>query len=427
MASQTGVPSPGASQASPWQVNQAVRNLIVHGSTVNGRRVGPAILRAYPLNQGVGNFVPGSTPQITINPQSTGLLVGFWVGVNLTVSNGSGTQINLTDLGPANALSQIQFNDLQNNTRIQCPGWLMAMINNTRSNPMSPQPFGGSFFRGTAGDWPINWSSNFAGQISAPASIAAGGSGNVIMWYWIPVAYSQTDLRGAIYLATLNAVCQLNLAFPGNGSLANNGVSVCVAQGADATQSIYVGVTPAASVSAVTITNANVYVSQVFYDQLPAGQNGAIALPQMDLSTIYEIKQTVQTAIVQNQDFPYQYTNYRDFLATYMIYVNTAAGGVRANGSDINYLELLTANFTAIWKKSAALVALETRNLLGTDMPPGCYYFPTRQRRISTNQYGNMQLIINPSVANTGAYQLIGTEDFALQTTISTAGSLPAS
>ena len=165
---------------------------------------------------------------------------------------------------------------------------------------------------------------------------------------------------------------------------------------------------------------------QSYLDQLPVGQNG-IVLPILDLATIYELKNTAVTAVVANQDFPIQYANFRDFISTTMIYVNTQSTGARGVGADINYLALQSANFTNIWKKEPGLVALETRNHIQADMPPGVYYFDSRNKPISTTQYGNMQLILNASTANTGAYALMGFEDFALVQTLNMAGSLAAS
>jgi hypothetical protein len=387
-----------------------------------------AIKRTYQIFS--GNFVPANTPQITVNPQNVGLLKGFYVQVVLSVTNNSAVTVNLTDLGPANALAQVQFQDLQNNSRIQAPGWAIAFNNTVRTPPM---PFGSAVLHTTGIDTPINFGNNFTGQIAAPSTIAAAGTGTVTMWYWVPIAYSDVDLRGAIWANVVNATMQLNLAFPGNGGTSQYGVSLCVANGSDSTQSIFVGAA-AGAVTSVTMTNASVTVYQVFMDQipvLPTAMNGfpagTLLLPVTDLATIYEIKQTVQTAVQANQDFNYQYSNFRDFLSTTMIYVNNGTTGTRGNGTDINYLQLLSANFTAIWKKSPALVALETRDKLNIDMPPGVYYFNYRQRPISTTQYGNMQLTLNANVAAAGAYALYAVEDFALIQTLSVAGSLAAS
>lgn len=411
-------------QASPAALNMFARNAITKGvvSSDGKSMLGPAAKRTYQLSGG-GVFTPANTQQITITPQNVGLLLGFWVKIVTVVQNGSAVTINRTDFGPANLLANIQLQDLQNNTRIQCPGWLMAFSNSVRNHG---QPFGSSLVDTTGIDSPVNWGNNFAGQISAPATIAAGQPGTVTMWYYVPVAYSSDDLRGAIYINVLNSTVQLILGFPGNGgAVGQNGVTICAANGSDSTQAVYVGAA-AGSVAAVTQTSATVSVYQVFYDSIPSDPKYGLLIPQIDASTVYELKQTTQSAMVANQDFPYQYPNYRDILATYMVYVDAAAG-TRAGGTDINYLQLLTANFTAIWKKNPDLVALETRNLIGTDMPPGAYYFNTRRNPVNSNQYGNIQLVMNPSVAAAGAYQMIGIEDFATQQLLGIAGSLAAS
>jgi hypothetical protein len=210
------------------------------------------------------------------------------------------------------------------------------------------------------------------------------------------------------------------LAFPGQ-----NGVNLAVANGADSTQSMYVG-DVAGSVAAAVISNTNITVYQVFYDQLPIGPQGLL-LPITDLATVYELKQTLLSAIVAGTDFGYQYANFRDILSTFAVYVNTGASGARGVGADINYWALQAANVSNIWKKNPDLVALETRNFLETDLPPGVYYFGSRNRPISTTQYGNMQLILNASTAGVGAYELVAIEDFALIQTLSQAGSLQTS
>jgi P3 major capsid protein len=412
-------------QASPQSLNGFARAAIVNGVMgTDGMRKGPAVKRAYQISGG-GNFVPANTPQITITPSNVGLLLGFWVEVQLTVSNTSGFPIQLTDLGPANALAQIQLNDLQNNTRIQCPGWLVALSNSVRNHG---QPFGSAMPHNTATDSPINWGSVFANQISAPSQIATGTSGVVTMWYYVPVAYSDEDLRGVIYINVLNSTVQLILNFAGNGgTVGQNGVTICQSFAGDGTQAVYQATNAGATLANVTQTNALVNIWQVFYDSIPKDPKYGLLVPVIDASTVYELKQTTLSAIVANQDFPYQYPNYRDILSTFLVYVNNPTGGVRTGGVDMNYLQLLTANFTAIWKKTPALVALETRNLIGTDMPPGMYYLNTRRKPINSTQFGNIQIIINPLTANAGAYLMVGIEDFAVQQALSIAGSLAAS
>jgi hypothetical protein len=148
----------------------------------------------------------------------------------------------------------------------------------------------------------------------------------------------------------------------------------------------------------------------------------------LDLATVYELKNTVFTAITANNDFPMQYPNFRDFLSTFAVYNDdpTVAGG-RGVGADINYWALQAANLTNIFKLEPSLVALRSRGLIHTDLPKGVYYFGSRSKPISTQQYGNMQVVLNASTANAGAYCMIGWEDFGLQNIITQAGSLPAS
>lgn len=398
---------PAQQQLTPQQLNAIARQLIKARAVDMTQSIYANTFTA----SGTQNLA-STTPTVNVIPRNVGLIKGFWVKISATVTNGSGVQIDLTDLGPSNLLSQIQFNDLNNNTRIQTTGWHMAFLNSVKGR----RPYGTSLVRTTGFDSPIDYGSNWTQQISAPATIAAAAAGTVIMWYFVPLAYGNDDLRGAVYANVVNATMQLNLSF--------NPTPV-VANGADSTSAVYVG-DSAGSVALARISAATITIYQNYLDQLPIGQGGVI-LPILDLATIYEIKNTALTSVVAGQDFPIQYSNFRDFLSTTLIYVNTAATGARGVGADINYLALQSANFTNIWKKEPGLVALQTRNQLQTDMPPGCYYFGSREKPISTVQYGNMQLILNALTAGTGAYCLVGFEDFALVQTLSMAGSLAAS
>ncbi len=396
-----------ATQASPAQVNAQARGLINALAVPREQIIFSQAFAAV----GTAN-ISNSQPVVNVAPRMVGLVRGFVVKVVHTITNGSAVQIDLTDFGPANALGQIQFQDLQNNTRIQTPGWHIAFLNSVKQR----RPYGTSLVRLTGFDDPINFGANMAGQISAPPIIAAGATGTVTMWYYIPLSYSEKDLRGAIYLNVVNATAQLNLTMP---------TTPVVDNGADSTLAMYVG-DVAGSTALAVVSAATITVYQDYLDQLPAGQQGVI-LPPLDLATIYDIKNTLQTAIVANQDFPVQYANFRDFLSTFVVYVNTAAGGIRGNGTDINYWALQSANFTNIWKRNPDRVAMLTRNHLQADLPPGVWYFGSRERPISTQQYGNMELVLNAITAGTGAYMLMGFESFAMLNNVVGAGSLPAS
>jgi hypothetical protein len=248
--------------------------------------------------------------------------------------------------------------------------------------------------------------------IVAPATIAAAANSTVRMVYEVPLAYSDDDLRGAVYANVVNATMNLQLKINPTPVVVNT---------VDSTFAVYTSDT--ALNAGTLLTNVTVTVYQVYLDQLPIGNKGVV-LPVLDLSTVYELKNTNFTALTVGQDFPIPYANFRDFLSTTAIFNNNGILARNA-GTDINYWSLQSANFTNLWKIDPLLAAQFARQLIQTDLPKGAYYFSHRRKPISTTQYGNMNLILNPSVvgAATG-YVQIGWEDFALVNTLTSAGSL---
>lgn len=335
---------------------------------------------------------------LNIAPRNVGLIKGFFVDVIASVTNGATNVATLTGLGPANILSQIAFTDLQNNTRIQTSGAHMHLLNSAKVG----RPFG---LINAFTNAPIAYGNNW-GEIAAPATLAAAAAGTVTMRYYIPLAYSQSDLRGALYAGVVNATMNLQLTI---------NTSAFVAAGGDATRAVFSGNT--GSVGNVTV---NVY--QHYLDQIPSTNAGPV-LPTMDLSTFYDIKETTVNGLTATQDYPIPYANYRSFLSTFFTYDN---GGTLNAGSDLNYIALQSANFTQIFKMSPAELSLLSSVKLGADWPKGVYYVDHRNRPINTNQYGNMELVLNPSLVNSGAVVYVGYEAFGQINLMNSAGSLPA-
>lgn len=342
---------------------------------------------------------PANSPVLQISPRNVGLIKGFYVDVTATVTNPAGSAITPGKFGAANLLSNITFNDLNNNVRINTSGWHLHFVDTARN--------GRAFVDAYNTNLPVPYGNNYTGMFSQTASINASSTGTIVMRYYIPLAYSDDDLRGSIYANVVNATMNLQLTF-------STGAGVSVAAG-DAPLALYTG-NAGATLSAATV---NVY--QVFLDQLPIGQNGPV-LPLLDLSTIYELKNTQLVGMSANTDFPIPYSNFRDFLSTICVYDN---GSALTAGTDIAYWALQSANFTNIWKVSPNLAALFARRKIMTDYPAGVYYFESRRRPLNTIQYGNLELILNASTVNAGAQLLIGYEDMALINNVTGAGSLP--
>jgi hypothetical protein len=242
--------------------------------------------------------------------------------------------------------------------------------------------------------WPV---------LNAPQTITTGaGSGTFRAMFELPLAYSDKDLRGAIWANVLTAVQQLQLTVNQN---------IVAAGTADSTSAIYSGPAGAAgSISAITMT-----IYQEYLDQLPQASNGrqtTTLLPQLSLSTAYEIKSLVQQSITPNQENYFSYTNQRSFLSTFVRYNNNGGNGL-VEGGDVNYWALVSANSTYLWKADPLTLTGLSRDELEIDLPAGTYYFSSRKRAIATLQFGNIQLALNPITANAGAYMNIMLEAFA--------------
>lgn len=346
--------------------------------------------------------VPSSQNTINIAPRNVGLIRGFWIEVGARMSVASGTA-NLTDFGPANLLQQVAFYDLNNNLRINTAGWHVAFLDAIRKGYIFP----GTWTPNTV----IKYGSTFMARgYAAPSTLPTSvpSTPNVSMLYYVPISYTKDDLRGAIYAGVTNATMnlQLTLNYP-NWNVASGDSTLAVYSG---------GTTP-------TWTDVTVTVYQDYIDQIPSGPGGVPVLPILDMSTVYELKNTSFTGITANQDFPMPYANFRQFLSTFCIYDNN---GTRNSGSDVSYFALQSANYTNILKADPFLWSQWTRDMLESDFPPGVYYLDTRRRPLNTNQYGNLQLLLNASSA-TSALTYVAYEDFAMINQVQLAGSLAGS
>jgi hypothetical protein len=345
---------------------------------------------------------------INIVPRNVGLIKGFFVEIAVNVTLTSAATVANTPYGAANLLQQVVFNDLQNNTRIQTAGWHLHAVNSARIGKPYGIPF--AMDKGASGtNVPVAYGDNWVEQV-LPTTLTESTATTLIFRYYVPLAYSKTDLRGAVYANVINATMQLQLTL---------NTQLMVAQGTDATLAVYTATT--ATAPTYTINSAEVIVYQHYLDQLPQGQNGPI-LPWLDLSTSYELKNTSVTGMAVGQDFPIPYSNYRSYLSTTFIYDNA---GTLTYGTDINYISLQSANYTNLKKCTPDEWALFNYLYMSTGLPKGTYYLSHRDDPISTIQYGNMDLIINPSAVSAGAQVLVGYEDMAMINLLGNAGSLP--
>lgn len=353
-------------------------------------------------------FAPTAQTVLNIQPRYAGLILGFYVDVRATCTVGTNNYLR-TQFGGANLIQQCRFDDLSNNTRIQTTGWHLNAINSAKGG----YPY--MSCRTINTDYPVGYGEVFTADIAtAPATMTTAGA-TIAMLFWVPLAYSEVDLRGAMWANVVNATANLQLQMATSAQF-------FVGHTADPTMA---GYQADATGATGAITSYTVTVHQVYYDQLPVDNAGRQLLPVIDLSTLYMLNNTTVSGMVSGNDYPIPYANFRSFLSTVVIYNNQASGVYPAAGTDITYWELQTANFTNIFKYPSWFPGVFARDAIGDDFPLGMYYFDSRKKPINTIQFGNQQLILNPKgTVNTGANAQVGWEMFAITNTLVGAASL---
>jgi hypothetical protein len=343
------------------------------------------------------NAALGSVSNILLN--NVGLNTKIIVELSGTLGPAAAETLNRTPLGLANLLSNITLTDLNNVQRVNTTGWHLHLLATARNR--------GAFAAAFQNDGPSQIGSNFLVQ-NAPAAIVANTAFR--FFYEIPLAYHDTDLKGAIYAGVTSAQWRLQLTVNPN--------VVVAANAADATQACYKSTT---NNNLGTLGPLTIQVYQVYWDQLPRS-NGIPVLPALDLSYNYLLINTTNVVGQAGFDTTVFYPNFRTFLSTIFQFDN--AGQLNL-GTDINYLAVQVANLTYLRKLDPFAVQMMTRLIIGDDFPPGHYYLDHRKKPIDTNQYGNTSFVVNPSLVNAGASLNLGLEMLAIQSQAINAGAFP--
>lgn len=349
------------------------------------------------------NTLTGGMGQVVNVPlKNVGLVKKLWLEFSAPITPSAQNQ-TLQPLGVAAFFSNITFTDLSNQTRINTPSWHLNMVATAKRRRI----FGAAYTT----DTPNGFGNNYTQIMAAPSSLTGGaGASTVYGFIEIPLAYTDFDLRGAIYAGIVNAT--LNLQFTVNPNL-------LVVSTADATQSMY----KSAGAAAATLGNVTVTLYQNYLDQLPIDQqSGQPILPRLALGTAYLLNNTSFGGLVANQENPLPYANFREFQSTTVLYDNN--GALNA-ATDIDHFALQSANFTNIFRLDPWAATLMARQIFGDDPPKGVYYFDHRHKPISTIQYGNMALQIQPSnVAAASSSFVVGYEATAIINMVTGAGSI---
>lgn len=379
-----------APKADPVQSNMMARQIVLERAIDMWQSISAQTLVGEPRGQ-----------VVNVPLRNVGLIKRLLVEIEFEIEQAAAETLTRTGFGPANIMKQIVLTDLSNQTRINTTGWHMHVLASSRRQH--------AFGAANSNDSPVDIGSNFD-VITAPASVTT--KQKVRMFYEIPLAYGDYDLRGAIYANVVNATMNLQLTV-------NN--KLVASHDANGLESVY----KSSTTDLGTLSNFKVNVYQNYLDQLPMTQNGPV-LPLLDLATAYLLNNTAVTGIAANQDNPIPYANFREFMSTFILYDNPASA--LDPGDEMNFLSIQSANYTNIIKVDPFASSLLTREILKDDFPAEAgatsYYFDHRRKPISTIQYGNMQLIFNPAEVKPNAQMLVGYEALAKINQVTQAGSL---
>jgi hypothetical protein len=392
-------------QMSPQQVNAIVRQLILRGGALGNIYYPPAVDMWQQLNPILPSTVgPGSV--ITIQLRNVGLVKRLVLEVKATVTAGAGAGngANITPLGLANFFSNVTFVDLGNNTRINTTGWHLQLVSSVKRRRV----FGAAY----TSDTPCGYGNVNNRVMQAPLTLSAGVATEVDLIVEIPFVKNNHDLRGAIFADVTNAVMQVQLTINPQMFVSNT---------ADPTLAVY----QSASAVLPALSAVTVQCNQNYLDQLPRNpQTAAPILPALDLGTAYLLNNTSGGLPVVNQDNGFSFVNARSYESVAFIFDNN--GVLNRNATDINYIALTSANFTNLLRYDGRMAVIAERDILGDDFPLGVRYLDFRHRPINTDQYGNMQLIVNPSsVRGSAATFLFGWEAYGIIGQVNQGGSLP--
>jgi hypothetical protein len=388
------------------------------------------------FTQAIATPTPGQVLNIPV--RQVGFTKRFLVKITAQFSTGATGAATLTTIGLPNMLSQVVVNDLANYTRINTTGWHLWMLQSRKkafwsglasAGMASYQPNPGFYGQVYPTDFPgglttnvsntnVNFENSWA-CMSGPSTVANSTATSTATCFWeLPLAYSDVDLRGAIYTSVVSATMNLQLTLNPNFFIPTTTT--------DSTLGVYKATTAG---GVQTLTNIFVTVYQNYLDQLPFSSQGPI-LPASDLSKMYLLTNTSFTGLASGQDFPIVFPNFRAWQSLAIILDNA---GTLSSGTDVNRIQLQTANLTNIWQfqdagAPATGIPLNTNALLNrlamnTDWPAGMYWFDFRNRPVNTNNFGNMQLTISPN--NSTSTVLAGFEGIGIANQVISAGSIP--
>lgn len=397
-------------QLTPAQ-RAAQQNQTAVSANMQAREV--LLQNSYPVIQAIYSETidPNSAEKITVIPRNVGLVTDFIVDIEAVVANNNTTPANTliaTDFGAANLLQRAEYRDLANQPHTQTSGWHLHMINTAKQGSI----FGSVTQQENAADYPFRWDAS-TGRVTEmdrtiPGHATTPVKATIKMVFKIPLAYSETDLTGAVLANVPQGQQSLELTMA-----TNNSFFTPAAKSLATTLAGYYGA------GTGDIESMKVTVYQRYLDQIPQGGNGNFIIPLLDISTIYALRETQRQDVTSGSDTNVEYANLYRYLSTVVQLDNK---GTPAD-STIEYVAQRSASFSDIRNLPVRQWRLLNSQQFDAWTPPGTIYIDNRSKPIFTLEYGNVTLSVRPKgVIDAGAILRLGYEYFQGQDRVTNAG-----
>jgi hypothetical protein len=302
----------------------------------------------------------------------TGVTLQFTVPINITAT------ATASPFAPYNFGQLITYTDFAGLQRVITNGYQLHALNCFKGHKVAGNAVNYDYVPGSE----VGINTNITNVPTAT------GTANLTFFVYVPFAYDpSSDLRGAVLAQSIYGEHYITVTTP----------------------STLVGTDPLASpYTAGTVamqSGAQVSIQAWLHYIMP--QQGVNNLPMVDLSTIYAIEGNYNDSSnwVAGQPKYLNWPNNRAILSALHIIDSGATGGV-LNETNITSITLLGNSNTNIKELLPSLLRYQMRYQLGTDMPSGVLYMPSRSQPITTQLYGNVQTKLLMATAPTNTYSL---------------------
>jgi hypothetical protein len=315
---------------------------------------------------GITNGAAGGNTRVKLF--NVGIVTSLDIVVTIPVTIGVATAV-VSKRGPYNMIQRLKVTDFTGTDRVNLSGYQLFVLDSVRQ----AFPYGLHDLSGTSA------------IITNPAYAVATGAQTITFMLNVPIAYDpENDLRGAIFAQS--NLGEFNLSIDWNASYVSTAGDI---------DSLYSG---AGTTTVVSAGNITVEVFQNFL--APQNIGNGVPTPVLDLFTVYElagVQRTTDNLAVGTVKF-LNYPNARSVIGAYYNYIN----GGTYNANDISRFQQVANGNAVIIDHTLFKQQMVQRNYMAADLAAGTYWFRHLARPIATNQYGNYQATITPSVVSAG-------------------------